>query len=120
MLDVMSRLSALHRPRLLVRTARIGTSTYSRKRDLGRILGYGTLPRPAATILRLMDLEHDINQHRLIGDAGYALTRHIEVLTALIAEADCLATQSVATEVAKLGKKNGAAAPTATAPALSP
>lgn len=120
MLDVMSRLSMLHRPRLLVRTARIGKSIYSRKRDLRRILGYGNLPRPAAAIIRLLDLEYEINQHRLVGDAGYALTRHIEVLTALMGEADYLAAHSDAPDQEVPDAVTGTVAPSTTAPQLSP
>lgn len=87
MQDLLSRLKTLHRPRLLVRTARIGAAHYSRDRDLCRILGYGHLPRPAVAILRLLDLEQEVNQQRLNGDAGYAITRHVEILIALTGEA---------------------------------
>ncbi|OIQ37397.1 MAG: hypothetical protein BM558_13005 [Roseobacter sp. MedPE-SW] len=87
MQDLLSRLNTLHRPRLLVRTARIGAASYSRDRDLRRILGYGQAPRPAVAILRLLDLEHEVNQQRLNGDAGYAITHHVEILIALTGEA---------------------------------
>ncbi|WP_278921752.1 DUF6477 family protein [Pseudophaeobacter profundi] len=90
MQDVLSRLKALHRPRLLIRTARIGAANYSRDRDLRRILGGDRSPRPTAAILRIMELEQEMNQHRLRGEAAYAITRHIDLLTALIAEAACL------------------------------
>ena len=91
MQDVMSRLKTLHRPRLLVRTARIGAASYSRQRDLRRILGFGSSPKPAATIIRLLELEQELNLQRLGGDAGYILTRHIEILIALMGEANILA-----------------------------
>jgi hypothetical protein len=90
MQDVMSRLKTLHRPRLLVRTARIGATCYSRQRDLRRILGFGSDPKPAAAIIRLLELEQEVNLQRLRGDAGYILTRHIEILIALMGEADIL------------------------------
>jgi len=92
MQDLLSRLKNLHRPRLLVRTARIGASSYSRDRDLRRIFGYAKPPRSAAAILRLLDYEHELNQQRLGGDAGYTITRHVELLIALVAEAEYLAT----------------------------
>ncbi|WP_241525600.1 DUF6477 family protein [Pseudophaeobacter leonis] len=91
MQDVMSRLKTLHRPRLLVRTARIGAAAYSRQRDLRRILGFGADRKPTATILRLLELEQEVNLQRLTGDAGYILTRHIEILIALMGEANILA-----------------------------
>ncbi|MEP2718601.1 DUF6477 family protein [Pseudophaeobacter sp.] len=90
MQDVLSRLRSLHRPRLLVRTARIGANGYSRDRDLQRILSYGSPPRPAVAIIRLMELEEEINRQRLSGDAGYTIPRHVDVLTALMGEADYL------------------------------
>ncbi|MEP4038622.1 DUF6477 family protein [Pseudophaeobacter sp.] len=74
-----------------MRTARIGASSYSRDRDLRRILGYGKPPRPAAAILRLLDYEHEVNQQRLSGDADYVITRHVEILIALVGEAEYLA-----------------------------
>jgi uncharacterized protein DUF6477 len=91
MQDVMSRLKTLHRPRLLVRTARIGAAAYSQQRDLHRILGVGADRKPAATTLRLLELEQEVNLQRLTGDAGYILTRHIEILIALMGEANILA-----------------------------
>lgn len=95
MLNVMGRLTSLNRPRLLVRTARMEVANYSRKRDLRRILGYDTLPKPAAAIMRLLDLEQEINQRRLTRDAGYMITDHIDILIALMGEADYLTPLSV-------------------------
>ncbi|MFC3117853.1 DUF6477 family protein [Jhaorihella thermophila] len=80
-------LTSLRRPRMLVRTARIGAQDYRRDRDLQRLLGYGTLPRPAAAVMRLMEMEHELDQQRRSGDAGYSLTRHLDILIALMGEA---------------------------------
>ncbi|MDE4174517.1 DUF6477 family protein [Phaeobacter sp. PT47_59] len=90
MQDVLSRLAALRRPRLLVRTARIGASTYARSQSLHRLLGYGSLPNSTAAILKLLDLEYDLNDRRLSGDAAYTMARHIDVLIALMGEANLL------------------------------
>ncbi|MDE4302668.1 DUF6477 family protein [Phaeobacter gallaeciensis] len=90
MQDALSRLAALHRPRLLVRTARIGASSYLREKSLNRLLGYGARPSPSAAILRLLDMEYELNACRLLRDAGYDLRRHIEVLIALMGEANLL------------------------------
>ncbi|MEL0435544.1 DUF6477 family protein [Phycobacter sp. K97] len=90
MQDALSRLSSLHRPRLLVRAARIGAATYIRDKTLHRLLGYGTLPKPSAAILKLLDIEFVLNARRLSGDAGYTMARHIDVLIALMGEANLL------------------------------
>ena len=77
----------MRRPKLLIRAARIKASGYRRERDLPRILP----PRSAATsevrVRRLMDIEADLDATRRIGDSTYSITQHVEVLTALIAEA---------------------------------
>lgn len=120
MLDIMSRLSSLHRPRLLVRTARMEAANYCRKRDLSRILGYGSLPKPAAAIMRLLDLEHEINQRRLSGDAGYMITTHIETLIALMGEANYLAPGSSQNQLPLHSNKKRGATLLAAPPTLSP
>lgn len=90
MLDMLSMLSELRRPRLLIRTARIGAREYRRDRHLQRLLGYGTLPRPGAALMRLMDLESGIDRQRRERDAGYSVPRHVDVLIAMMGEADLL------------------------------
>ena len=90
MQDLLGLLSALHRPRLLIRAARIGAQDYCRDRHLHRLLGYGSLPRPASAVIRLMELERGIDDQRRIDDAGYSLRRHIDVLIALMGEANLL------------------------------
>lgn len=90
MLDVLSMLGSLRRPRLLIRAARIGASEYRRERHLQRILGYGAVPRSAAALLRLIEIEQDHNQRRKEGDAGYSLARHLDVLIAMMGEANLL------------------------------
>lgn len=90
MQDVMSMLNALRRPQLLIRAARFGAQEYRRDRHLQRLLGYGTLPRPAAAILRLMEIERTLNDQRNSDDAGYALSQHVDVLIAMMGEAQLL------------------------------
>ena len=87
MLDLMSMLTSLRRPRMLVRTARIGAQDYHRDRDLQRLLGYGALTRPAVAVMRLLEMENELDQQRRRGDAGYSLTRHLDILIALMGEA---------------------------------
>ena len=90
MQDVLSILNALHRPRLLIRAARAGAADYNRKRHLQRILGYGALPRTAPALMRLIELERGLNDARKEDDAGYSLPRHLDVLIAMMGEAQLL------------------------------
>lgn len=90
MQDLTTMLSTLRRPRLLIRAARHGVQEYSRDRHLPRILGYGTLPRPAATLMRLMELEREVDEQRRSDDAGYSVIRHLDLLIAMMGEAQLL------------------------------
>ena len=91
MLDVYSQLQSLRRPRLLIRAARIGAQDYARERHLRRLLGYGSLPRSGAAVIQLIELERTMNDMRSNEDSGYSLTRHLDILIALIGEARLLA-----------------------------
>ncbi len=90
MQDLLSMMSALTRPRLLVRAARLGAGDYRRDRHLQRLLGYGALPRPAEALMRLMEIERDHEDRRRCDDAGYSLPRHLDVLIAMMGEAQAL------------------------------
>lgn len=90
MQDIFSRLNALHRPRLMMRAARIGAQDYHRSAHLPRLLGYGTLPRHGAALMRLMDIESSLEHQRTTSDAGYSLVRHVDVLIAMVGEARVL------------------------------
>ncbi|MFK7875271.1 MAG: DUF6477 family protein [Paracoccaceae bacterium] len=90
MLDVISYISKMNRPRLLVRAARIGAQEYRRDMHLPRLLGLARLPKSADALLRLSEIETELNAKRLSDDAGYSLTRHIDVLIAMVAEARLL------------------------------
>ena len=90
MQDVLSMLHALHRPRLMMRAARIGAEDYRRAAHLPRLLGYGQLPRHGDALMRLMELEAEHEERRTRGDAGYRLVAHLDVLIAMVAEARIL------------------------------
>lgn len=95
MRDIHSLLASLHRPRLLMRAARIGAQDYRRTGHLPRLLGYGVLPRHGAALMRLVDMEAELEQQRIGADACYNLTRHVDVLIAIVGEArDLQATQT--------------------------
>lgn len=95
-ITVLQLLSGITRPRLLLRTARIGTSDYARERDLRRILRTPVTPKPGpATLLQLIELEdlHNARRLRPLHESGspWRAAPHIEVLIALICEAQMLA-----------------------------
>lgn len=90
MQDILSMLNALHRPRLMMRAARIGAENYRRSSHLPRLLGYGVLPRHGAALLRLMEIEAELESQRALSDAGYSLIRHVDVLIAMVGEARVL------------------------------
>jgi hypothetical protein len=90
MKDIHSLLASLHRPRLLMRAARIGAQEYRRTASLPRLLGYGVLPRHAAALMLLVEIEADLEYQRTRADACYNLVRHVDVLIAIVGEARAL------------------------------
>ncbi|UWQ80865.1 DUF6477 family protein [Leisingera sp. S132] len=109
MQDVISRVSLLRRPGILARAARLGARNYCRKRDLRRILGYGEVPKPAAAVMRLLELEDALNTARQAGEAGYSMIRHVDVLIALAGEAASLKARSQARTAAPRDRRFAAA-----------
>lgn len=87
MQDILSMIAALNRPRLLVQAARFGVDGYSRTAHLPRLLGSLALPRSGAAILRLIEIEADLNARRMTQAADYSVARHVEVLIAIMGEA---------------------------------
>lgn len=90
MKDILGLLNDLRRPRILIRAARIGAQEYRRNPHLHRLIGYGALPRSGAALMRLMEMEADLDDKRLKDDAAYSVSRHVEVLTAMMGEARIL------------------------------
>lgn len=88
--DVLTQISRLKRPTLLVRTARHGIEDYNRVVHLRRILKSETLPGPAKAILKLMELEAISDRQRLEKRAEYSVAQHVEILVALMCEAKIL------------------------------
>ncbi len=80
-------LSALRRPRLLIRAARFGIADYDRHRALPRLVDIAGRSGPDEIIDALMSAEADAEHQRRAGLATYSIARHIELLVALIAEA---------------------------------
>ena len=94
MTDCRSLLATIRRPRLLMRAARFGLQEYRRERDLRRYVGNTASPEDAVT--SLMTVEARLEENRIAGDAAYSVARHIEVLIALLAEAQFLRRGGVA------------------------
>lgn len=88
MSDVRTLLATLRRPRLLMHAARFGLTEYRRERDLRRLVQ--TVASPEETVPRLIHAEERLEATRVEGDASYSAARHIEVLIALLAEAQLL------------------------------
>lgn len=83
----MSRLSALSRPRILVRAARFGTVDFNRDRSLRRMIEGETVPAPGQAFDQLLEREASMDEARRSGGAAYSPARHVELLSALINEA---------------------------------
>jgi hypothetical protein len=88
MSDFRTILANLRRPRLLMNAARFGLGDYRRERDLRRLVRCGL--SPMETVPSLISVEAELEETRLAGGATYSVTRHIEVLIALLAEARLL------------------------------
>lgn len=86
MTDTLAELAALRRPRLLIRAARHGQGDYNRNRHLRHIFRVDTLPSPDQALARLLPLEAEAEARRVAHDAAYSVTRHVELLIALMAE----------------------------------
>lgn len=76
----------IRRPRLIVQAARIASATYRRDRDLARLLKAQPAGSEPVNIRRLSDIESDLDQSRRAQDSTYSISRHVEVLAALLAE----------------------------------
>ena len=90
MQDILTMLGTLRRPRLLMRAARIGAEDYRRTAHLPRLLGYGNLPRHGAALMRLIEIEGELNAQCMTDDSSYSLLRHIDILIAIVGEARIL------------------------------
>lgn len=89
--DILCLLKQLNRPRLLVQAARFGLSDYQRQPRLERMLKCKVLPGPVQTAYRLLAMEQDCEDARRERQASYSAAFHIEVLVALMAEAQLIA-----------------------------
>lgn len=84
MTQATALLTALRRPKILIRAARAGVLDYRRERDLKRLLRTTRTDQALGTLLAEEDR---LETTRTTGEGTYNLQRHVAVLTALIAEA---------------------------------
>jgi hypothetical protein len=94
MTDFTDLLANLRRPRLLIRAARLGLEDYCRDRDLHRALPKTATGGSRQVMADLLGEEDRLEGKRKVGDASYSLTRHVEVLIALMSEARLMPTRS--------------------------
>lgn len=80
----------MRRPSLLIKAARFGLDDYVRTMHLRRILKTETIPRPAPAVMQLLDIESALNTARIEKQATYSVARHVDVMIALMAEAQIL------------------------------
>ena len=90
MTDLLTMLARLKRPKTLIRAARIGMRDYRRSTTLKRLLGFGHPTETTPILFALMELEAEMNAEREVNAAGYSPMRHVEVMIALMSEADLL------------------------------
>lgn len=93
MKDIQGMLADLRRPSLLIRAARAGLDNYNRRPHLRRVLCLTEDVRPAQTVLQLMEIEAQLNEDRQAGTAHYSVVRYVDVLVALLGEAQLLQQQ---------------------------
>ncbi len=90
MQEALTRLRQLRRPRLLIRAARAGLPDYRREVHLGRSLAAPPPRRSGPALLRLIDIEADLDDARQRRCTSYSVARHVEVLIAMMGEAEVL------------------------------
>lgn len=95
MQDLLSMISNLKRPRLLVGAARFGVDDYDRSVCLPQLLHCAVAPRPGKAILALLEIEAGLNEARKARVGTYAVARHVAVLIALMGEARVLRATSL-------------------------
>jgi hypothetical protein len=99
--DVLTMISRLKRPSLLLRTARHGLQDYNQIVHLRRLLKTEALPGPSQAIVRLIELEAVVDQLRVAKRAEYSVARHIEMIVAMMCEARILKASNASRERAQ-------------------
>ena len=90
MKDIFSHIHQLKRPPLLVRAARFGVDEYARDTHLRRLLKTEPLPPAGQALIQLMELERELDDKRIAAGGDYSVARHVELLIAIMGEAQIL------------------------------
>ena len=90
MCELTRALRQMERPALLVRAARCGVPDYERKRDLRRLTRVAVPKSSRRALTSLLALEERVEHRRVTGDANYSMTRHVDLLIAVMAEAQLM------------------------------
>ena len=90
------------RPKILIETARIGARLYRRERDLSGAIPGLTARAPGQILTRLSEAELDCEELRRGGSPAYRPGKHVQILSALIAEAGRKTNQTKASGSAAL------------------
>ena len=94
-LATIAPLAHLRRPKLLISAARFGLTNYERMQTLPRLLD-GPVPPPGRAVLdALMKQEDRLNAARTGGETSYCVADHVDLLTALMAEATLYASTRI-------------------------
>ena len=81
------KLSKLKRSKALITAACIGDNNYYRRRELSRILGFTYSGQNDELLEMLLDMQAEEEAQRLSNDPFYNLSGQIDLLIALISEA---------------------------------
>jgi hypothetical protein len=96
--DVIRKVFPMSRPRILAESARFGARRYRRGRDLPGAVP-GLLASGASAILpRLIDEERRCEEARVSRSAAYRPALHVQILSALLAEASALQAKASGSE----------------------
>lgn len=87
MKDINSHINELKRPKLLVSAARHGVDTYDRTSHLSKYVPIQPLPGPGVALMQLFEIEREMNNARREKRSTYAPSDHVDVLVAIMAEA---------------------------------
>lgn len=99
MTDIYHAIATLRRPKSLLGAARYGQRDYDRARVIRRLLGPDAPKRIDEILENLLALEGALNDQRLAREPHYSITRHVEVMIALLAEGRaCRAPLAIAAE----------------------
>ncbi|MFW2586812.1 DUF6477 family protein [Sagittula sp. SSi028] len=90
MKDILGVLADIRRPRLLLSAAREVAKNGRRSDNLQRLLGPQRGTSTDATLLQLLELEAGLDDMRRKHIGGYSPKRHIEVLAAVLGQAEQL------------------------------